>query len=65
MTIRDLHNATHHIVKIYISYGDYITELNRSNGLELCAYGKYQVSQIDPTDAGKILVHVKMIPATE
>lgn len=65
MTIKELHDLTHHNTKIYIAGGDFVVELNRVNILELYAYGRYQVAQIDPTDPGQLLVSVKMIPATE
>lgn len=65
MTIRELHDTAHHLVKIHISYGDFIKELDRSNDLEMGAYGKYQIARLEPTDAGEIVVYVKMIPATE
>ena len=65
MTIRELHDTTHHLVKIHISCGDFIKELDRSNDIEMCAYGKYQVARLEPADAGELVVYVKMIPATE
>lgn len=64
MTIQELHDTTNRIVKIHIDYGDWTTELNRENPLELHAYGNYQIAQLDPTGCGEITVFVKMIPAT-
>ena len=65
MTIKELHDTTHHLAKIHISCGDFIRELDRTNVLDLCAYGKYQIAQLEPASAGELVVYVKMIPAIE
>ena len=64
MTIRELHDITDSNTTIYILWNGQVKELNRHNVLDMSAYGRYLIDEIQAIEHKEIAARIKAIPAT-
>lgn len=64
MTIRELHDITGETTTIYIIWNGQIRELDRRDVLDISAYGKYLIDEIQAINHQELAARIKAIPAT-
>lgn len=64
MTIRELHDITGESTTIYIIWNGQIRELDRRDVLDISAYGKYLIDEIQAINHQELAARIKAIPAT-
>ena len=64
MAIRELHDITDSNTTIYILWNGQVKELNRRNVLDMSAYGRYLIDEIQAIEHKEIAARIKAIPAT-